>query len=281
MLENSYWQEVLSVCAPGLHDPRDHFCILLLSVLYRNLPCLLQLVPVASAFQFDFMGEPCQEAGGREVREESCKPASGWVCHSLQYSGFLQDSLLWLWESVTPLPFRPGGDNSNSALATLGYTPLGSIPAFVNKSVQFSHSVMSDFLWPHGLQASLSFTNSQNLLKPCPLSWWCHPNNSSSVVRFSSCLPSFPESASFPMSQCFASGGQSIGVSASTSVLPMNIQGLFPLGLTGWIFLQSKGLSQESPPTPQFKSISSLVLNCLYSPTLTFIHDYWKNHSFD
>ena len=133
MLENSYWQEVLSVCAPGLHDPRDHFCILLLSVLYRNLPCLLQLVPVASAFQFDFTGEPCQEAGGREVREESCKPASGWVCHSLQDSGFLQDSLLWLWESVTPLPFRPGGDNSNSALDTLGYTPLGSIPAFVNK----------------------------------------------------------------------------------------------------------------------------------------------------
>ena len=79
---------------------------------------------------------------------------------------------------------------------------------------------------------------------PCPLSWWCHPTISSSVVPFSSCPQSFPASGSFPMSQLFTSGGLHIGVSASTSVLPMNTQDWFPLGWTGWISLQSKGLSR-------------------------------------
>ena len=78
----------------------------------------------------------------------------------------------------------------------------------------------------------------------------------------------------------FTSGGQSIGVSASASVFPKNIQDWFPLGLTGWISLLTKGLS-ESSPAPQFKSINSLALSLLYGPTLTSIHDYWKNHSFD
>ena len=110
----------------------------------------------------------------------------------------------------------------------------------------------------------------------CPLSRWCHPNISSSVVPFSSCLQSFPASGSFKMSQPFASGVQSIGVSASTSVLPMNTQGWCPLRWTGWIFLQYKGLSRAFS-----KSINSLVLSFLYSPTLISIHDYWKNHSFD
>ena len=113
--------------------------------------------------------------------------------------------------------------------------------------VQFSHSVMSDSLQPHGLQHTrppcLSptpgvYSNS------CPLSRWCHPTVSFSVVPFSSCLQSFPASGSFPMSQLFSSGSQSIGVSASTSILPMNIQDWFPLGWTGWISLQSKGLSR-------------------------------------
>ena len=80
--------------------------------------------------------------------------------------------------------------------------------------------------------------------KSCPSSWWCHPTISSSFIPFSSCPQSFPASGSFPMSQLFASGGQSIEVSASASVLPMNIQGWFPLGWTGWISLQSKGLSK-------------------------------------
>ena len=97
---------------------------------------------------------------------------------------------------------------------------------------------------------------------PCPLSRWCHPTISSSVIPFSSHLQSFPVSGSFPMSQFFASGGQSIGVSASTSVPPMNIQDWFPLRLTGLISLQSRD-SQESSPTPQFKSINYSVLNLL------------------
>ena len=108
-------------------------------------------------------------------------------------------------------------------------------------------ALMSDSVQPHGLQhvrppcPSLSPRVYSN---PCPLSWWCHPTISSSVTPFSSCPQSFPASESFPMSQLFASGGQSIGASASASVLPLNIQGWFPLGLTGWISLQSLGLSR-------------------------------------
>ena len=104
----------------------------------------------------------------------------------------------------------------------------------------------------------------------CPLSWWCHPTTSCSVIPFS-CLQSFPASGSFLMSQLFTSGGQSIG--ASSSVLPMNIQDWFPLGWTGLISLQSK----ESSPTSQFKSINFSALSFLYIPALTSIHDYWKN----
>ena len=114
-------------------------------------------------------------------------------------------------------------------------------------SVQFSCSVMSDSLQPHELQhvrlpcpspTPRVYTNS------CPLSRWCHPTISSSVVPFSSCPQSFPASGSFPMSQLFTSGGQSIRVSASASVLPMNTQDWSSLGWTGWISLQSKGLSR-------------------------------------
>ena len=114
-------------------------------------------------------------------------------------------------------------------------------------SVQFSRSVVSDSLWPHGLKHARPPCPSptprvySNL---CPLSQWYHPTTSFSVVHFSSCLQSFPASGSFQMSQFFVSGGQSIGVSASASVLPMNIQDWFPLGWTGWISLQSKGLSR-------------------------------------
>ena len=113
-----------------------------------------------------------------------------------------------------------------------------------------------------------------------PLSWWCHLTVASSVLPFSSCLQTFPASGSFPMSQFFASGGQSIGDSASTSVLPMNIQDWFPLGLIGWISLLPKLLSRVfSNSTVQ--NINSSALSLLYSPTLTSIHDHWKNHSFD
>ena len=114
-------------------------------------------------------------------------------------------------------------------------------------SVQFSPSVMSDSLQPHELQHARPPCPSPTPgvhPNPCPLSRWCHSTISSSVVPFSSCPQSFPASGSFPMSQLFAWGGQSIGVSASTSVLPMNIQDWSPLGWTGWISLQSKGLSR-------------------------------------
>ena len=114
-------------------------------------------------------------------------------------------------------------------------------------SLQFSRSVVSDSLWPHGLQHArppcLSPT-PRIYSNSCPLSRWCHPTISSSVVPFSSCLQCFPASGSFQMSQFFASGGQSTGVSASASVLPMNIQDWSPLGWTGRISLQSKGLSR-------------------------------------
>ena len=127
--------------------------------------------------------------------------------------------------------------------------PKKAIPG-ITPDVQFS-SVAQLCLtlctpWTAACQASLSITNSRSLLKLMSIELvmaWCHPAISSSVLPFS-CLKSFPASGSFPMSQLFASGGQSIGVSASISVLPMNIQDWFPLGLTGWISLQSKGLSR-------------------------------------
>ena len=113
--------------------------------------------------------------------------------------------------------------------------------------IQFTRSVMSNSLWPHGLQHTRLLCpspTSRSCSNSCLSSQWCHPITSSSVVPFSSCLQSFPASGSFPMSQFFPSGGQSIGASASASVLPMNIHDWFPLGLTGWISLQSKGLSR-------------------------------------
>ena len=114
---------------------------------------------------------------------------------------------------------------------------------------------------------------------PCPLSWWCHPTVSCSVIPFSSCPQSFPASGSFQISQIFASGGQSIGVSASTSVLPMNSQYWSPLGWTGWISLQSKGLSRVfSNTTLQKHQFFGAQPS---SPTLTSIHDHRKNHSLD
>ena len=150
-------------------------------------------------------------------------------------------------------------------------------------SLQFSPSVVSNSLWSYGLQYTRlpcpsptpgAYSNS------CPSSRWCHPTISSSVIPFPSYLQSFPASGSFQMSQFFTSGGQSIGASALTSVLPMNIQDWFPLGWTGWIFLQSKGLSRVFSNTKVQKH-QFFGAQPLYSPTLTSIHDYGKNHSCD
>ena len=134
-------------------------------------------------------------------------------------------------------------------------------PLLLSISVQFSLSVMSNSLRPHGRKHG-----RKHARLPCPsptpraysnsclFSWWCHPNISSSVVPFSSCLQSFPASGSFQLSQLFASGGQNIGVSTSTSILPMNIQDWYPLGCTGGISLQSKGLSNTTVQKHQFFS---------------------------
>ena len=148
-------------------------------------------------------------------------------------------------------------------------------------SVQFSRSVVSD---------SLRLHESQHARPPCPSptprvhsnsgpsSRWCHPAISSSANPFSSCPQSLPASGSFLMSQFFTWGGQSIGVSALASVLPMNTQDWSPLEWTGWISLYS----EESSPTPQFKSINSSALSLLYGPTLTSVHDWrrgWQTTS--
>ena len=152
-----------------------------------------------------------------------------------------------------------------------------------NYSVQFSPSVVSDSLWPH---------ESQHARPPCPSSTpgvhsdshpssqWCHPAISSSIVPFSSSPQSFPASGSFQMNQLFTSGGQSTGSSASASVLPMNIQGWFPSGLTGWISLLSKGLSRvfssSTVQKHQFFSAQPSLWSNSHIHTLLL-----ENHSFD
>ena len=151
------------------------------------------------------------------------------------------------------------------------------------RSDQISCSALSDSLRPHELQ---------HTRPPCPSptpgvhpdsrpsSQWCHPAISSSVVPFSSGPQALPASRHFQMSQFLASGGQSIEVSASTSALQLNTQDRSPLGWTGWSSLECKGLSRVFSNTTVQKH-HSLALSFLYSPTLTSIHDCWKNHSFD
>ena len=217
-------------------------------------------------------GEWHQNRGIRselETQEAAERRGAGWWFLS---SGQAEDQI-------------PGGQFQGGGVGQRGGRFGGGVQSAGGRSsVQFSCSVVSDSLWSHVLQQARLPCLSSTLRvysNSCPSSWWCHPTISPSVVPFSSCLQSSPASGSFPVSHFFASGGQRIGVSASASVLPMNIKDWFPLGLTDWIPLQFKGLSKASSPTSQFKSINSLVLSFLYSPTLTSIHDYWKNHSFD
>ena len=144
----------------------------------------------------------------------------------------------------------------------------------------FTNSVMSNSAtpWTAACQASLSFTISGDLLKFISIESMMPSNHPILCPPFTSHHQSFPASRSFPMSQLFISGGQSTG--ASASVLPMNFQDCFPLGLIGLISLQSKGVSSIFS-SATIQSISSSALSLLYGPTLTSIHDYWKNHSFD
>ena len=138
---------------------------------------------------------------------------------------------------------------------------------------------MSDFLWPHGLQHARLPCPSPSpgvCSNSCPLSWWCHPTILSSVILFSPCPQSFAASESFPISQFFTSGGQSIGTSTSASALPMNIQGWFPLGLNGLISLMSKETLHE--PLQHHSSRASVLqaLSLLYGPTATSVQTTGK-----
>ena len=148
-------------------------------------------------------------------------------------------------------------------------------------SVQFSCSVMSDSLWPvdYSTPGFPVLNHLLSLLKVTFVESMMLSNHLILCHTLLLLLSIFQASGSFPVSQFFASGGQRIGVSASASVLPMNIQDWFPLGLTGLIFLQSKGLSRVFSNTT-VQSINCSALSFLYSSTLTSIHDYWKKYSF-
>ena len=153
----------------------------------------------------------------------------------------------------------------------------------VHASVQFSHSVVSHSLRPHGLQHIRLLCSSPTprpCSNSCPLHRWCHPTISSSIVSFYSCLQSFPAPGSFPMSQFFASVAKVL----EFQLQHQSFQWIFRTDfLEDWLVWSpcSPSDSQESSLTPQFKSINSLALSFLYSPTLTSIHDHWKNHSLD
>ena len=158
----------------------------------------------------------------------------------------------------------------------LGGIPSGCMVCTTFSLVQFSCSVMSDSLWPHGPQHARLLCPSPTPRvnsNSCPLNRWCHPTISSSAVPFSSCLQSFLASGSFPMSQFFASGAESIGASASASVLPKNIQDWFPLGWICWISLPSKGLKRVFSNTTVQK-LNSSALSFLYR-TLSHSQSSW------
>ena len=173
----------------------------------------------------------------------------------------------------------------NFLLSCCAFLKVNTVTLFFMHSVgsdqSLSHVRLFATPWIAACQASLSITNSWSSLKLIPIKSGCHPTISSSVIPFSSCPQSLPASGSFPMSQLFAWGDRSIGVSALAWVHPMNTQDLSPLGWTGWISPCSPRGSQESSPTPKFKSVNFSVLSFLHSPTLTSIHDHWKNHSRD
>ena len=180
---------------------------------------------------------------------ETSPPISSWrwLCFPVVTLSSGPEALPTLFTSINHCLFCPwrawGGKGSPLFLARA----LSLFLYMYSSSVQFSRSVMSDSLWPHELQhARPSCPSPTPRVHPnsCPLSRWCHPTISSYVVPFSSCPQSLPSSESFPMSQLFAWGGQSIGVSALASVLPKNTQDWSPLEWTGWTSFQSKGLSR-------------------------------------
>ena len=202
---------------------------------------------------------------GGAIREES-KQSLGLVwCNKICLYRLLGTKfLIFLWWSFL-LPSDAGSSPFTRSLPPPHFQgdrkESQECPSCNGHSIQFSRC-LSDSLRPHGLQHArppCPSPTSRVYSNSCQLSRWCHPTISSSVVPFSSYLQSFPASGSFQMSQFFTSGGQSIGVSASASVLPMNIQDWFPLGWTGWIFLKSKELSRVSSNTTVIKAKADAV----------------------
>ena len=191
----------------------------------------------------------------------------GWCTIQSHGSGGTTIRTLLGGETETCLTSRWNRNTSSEAIVVT-YLHLSKLS--LSSAQSLSHVWLFATPWTAACHSSPSITNSWSLSDSSPLSRWCHPTISSSAISFSSCLQSFSASGSFQMSQFFTSGGQSIGVSASASVLPMNIQDWFPLAWTGWIFLLSKGLSRVFSNT-RFKSINSSALSFLYSPTLTSI----------
>ena len=182
--------------------------------------------------------------------------------------------------------FSPVKLHLTSVLAHLEGVSIAFKKLLNHLAVQFSsvqslsHVQLFVTPWTAGCQASLAITNSWNLPKLMSIEL-VMPSSYLILCCPLLLLPSiFPSIRVFPMSQLFASGGQNIGVSASTSVFPVNIQDWSPLGWTGWISLHSRGLSRVFSNTT-VQNINSLVLSFLYGPTLTSIHDYWKNYNFD
>ena len=162
------------------------------------------------------------------------------ICNT-SYEVFFDENWIWIWSCFEIFQVTGNTGSRNTLNNTKGTLPAKSRFS----SVQSLRRVwLFAIPWTAARQASLSTPTTRVQPNPCPFCWWCHPTISSSVVPFFSCPQSFPASGSFQMSQLFASGDQSIGVSASTSVLPMNTQDWSPLGWTGWISLQSKGLSR-------------------------------------
>ena len=151
---------------------------------------------------------------------------------------------------------------------------------FFSSVQSLSHIWLFAIAWATARQASLSINNSRSLPKLRSIESVMPSNHVILCRPLSSCPQSFPTSGIFSNESPLRIRWPKFGVSASISVLPMNTQDWSPLGWTGWISLQSKE-SHKSSPTPQFKSINSLALSFLYSPTLTSIHDYWKNHNLD
>jgi len=185
-----------------------------------------------------------------KTKSDSIRP---WICEAVLL--VIASRICVSMNNLKPEKFSPSAPNWKlMKVLTPSFCPDNS--EIHCQFSQFSHSVISNSLQPQGLQHARLPCPSPTpgaCSNSCPSSQWCHPTISSSVIPFSSCLQSFPASGSFPMSQFFSSGGQSIGASASASVHPMNIQDWSPLGWTGLISLQSKGLSRVFSNTTIWK----------------------------